>query len=62
MQIEILVLVDQFVLFDFLLTRIDHHIVRVVDDLLQIPQSEIEQIAHRTGQCLKEPYMGYGNR
>src|SRR5207253_1355938 len=38
-----------------LLARLDDDVVRVVDDLLEITQRDVEQVAHRTGQGLEEP-------
>src|SRR5207253_11011688 len=40
---------------DFLVARLDHDIVRVIDDLLEITQGDVEEIAHGAGQCLEEP-------
>src|SRR3954453_21737283 len=62
LEIQELVFVEQLVLGDFLLARIDDNVVRVVDDLLEITQSEIDEVPHRTRQSLEEPDVrdGYG--
>src|SRR3982750_1354809 len=62
LEIQELVFVQQLVLGDFLLARIDDDVVRVVDDLLEITQSEIDEVSHRRRQRLEEPDMrdGYG--
>src|SRR4051812_35050986 len=62
LQVQELVLVQQLVLGDFLLARIDDDVVRVVDDLLEVTQSEIDKVSHRTRQSLEEPDVrdGYG--
>src|SRR6266576_3669619 len=62
LEVEELVLIEQLVLDDVLLARVDDDVVRVVDDLLEIPQREIDEIPHRTRQSLEEPDVsdGYG--
>src|SRR3954466_2830845 len=62
LEVQELVFVQQLVLGDFLLTGIDDDVVRVVDDLLEITQSEIDEIPHRTRKSLEEPDVrdGYG--
>ena len=60
-SVEILVLVEQLVRCDFLLARLDDDVVRVVDDLLEITQRDVEQIAHRAGQRLEEPDVRDGH-
>src|SRR6185503_20203541 len=58
--IEIAILVEQLVLHDVLLARIDDDIVRVVDDLLEIAKREIHEVPHRTRKSLEEPDVGDG--
>ena len=60
-SVEVLVLVEQLVVLDFLLARLDDDVVRVVDDLLEITQRDVEQVAHRAGQGLEEPDVRDGN-
>src|SRR5689334_10071415 len=62
LHVEELVLIEQLIGGDFLLTRIDDDVVRVVDDLLEITQREIDEVPHRTRQSLEEPDVsdGYG--
>src|SRR5207237_2362408 len=62
LQVEELVLVEKLVVDDILLARVDDDVIRVVDDLLEITQSEVDQVAHRRGQSLEEPDVrdGYG--
>ena len=60
-RFEILVFVEELVDRDFLLARLDDDVVRVVDDLLEITQRDVEEIAHRAGQRLEEPDVGDGN-
>ena len=60
-EIQILVFVEELVDLDFLLARLDDDVVRVVDDLLEITQRDVEQIAHRAGQRLEEPDVRDGN-
>ena len=62
LQVEVLVLVEQLVRRDFLLARLDDDVVRVVDDLLEITQREVDEVAHRARQRLEEPDVrdGYG--
>src|SRR3954463_822427 len=45
-----------------LLAGIDNDVVRVVDDLLEITQRQIDEVSHRRRQRLEEPDMrdGYG--
>src|SRR5688500_18031591 len=54
-QFEVAILVEQLVHRAFLLARVDDDVVRVIDDLLEITQGDVEQIAHRAGQRLEEP-------
>src|SRR6266571_1689314 len=53
---------EKLILDDVLLARIDDYVIRVVDDLLEITQREIDQVAHWRGQSLEEPDVrdGYG--
>ena len=44
---EVLVLVQQLVLFDFLLAGIDDDVARVVDDPLEVPERDVDQVPHR---------------
>ena len=44
-----------------LLARLDDDVVRVVDDLLEITEREVEEIAHGAGQRLEEPDVRDGN-
>src|SRR5437868_6277817 len=62
LQVEELVLVEQLVLDDVLLAGVYDDVVRVVDDLLEITQREIDKVPHRTRQSLEEPDVrdGYG--
>src|SRR5205814_9530311 len=62
LQVEELVLVEKLILDDVLLARIDDYVVRVVDDLFEITQRQIDQVAHWRGQGLEEPDVrdGYG--
>ena len=46
-QREVLLLVEQLVRVDFLVARLDDDVVRVVDDLLEVTEREVEQVAHR---------------
>src|SRR5690348_4970757 len=59
---EILLLVQELIGRDVLLARLDDDVVRVVDDLLEITESDVEKVAHRTRQRLEEPDVrnGYG--
>ena len=59
-SVEVLVFVEQLVVLDFLLARLDDDVVRVVDDLLEITQRDVEQVAHRARQRLEEPDVGDG--
>src|SRR5207247_9042993 len=61
-QLEVAVLVEQLLLLHLLLARLDHHVVRVVDHPLQVPQRHVEQVAHRRGQGLEEPDVCHRHR
>ena len=58
---EILVFVEELVDRRFLLARLDDDVVGVVDDLLEIAQRDVEEVAHRAGQGLEEPDVRDGN-
>src|SRR6185436_2288531 len=62
LEVEEFVFVEQLVLNDLLLARIDDDVIRVVDDLLEITQREIDEVPHWTRQSLEEPDVsdGYG--
>src|SRR6267154_4101223 len=62
LQREERVFVEQLVCLNFLLAGIDDDVIRVVDDLLEITQRQVDEIAHRAGQRLEEPDVrdGYG--
>ncbi len=60
-QREVLLFVEELVGVDFLIAGLDDDVVRIVDDLLEIAQREVEEVAHRAGQRLEEPDMGDGN-
>src|SRR6202011_6296338 len=62
LQREERVLVEQLVRLNFLLASIDDDVIRVVDDLLEITQRQVDEIAHWAGQSLEEPDVrdGYG--
>src|SRR6266540_726030 len=49
------VLAEQLPLLYFLLARLDHHVIRVVDDALEVAQRHVEQVTHRRRQRLEEP-------
>src|SRR5450432_368129 len=61
-QIQKFILVEQLVRFDFLRARLDDDVVRVIHDLLEITERDVEQIAHGARQRLEEPDVrdGYG--
>src|SRR5687767_8331332 len=61
LQVEITILVEQLVLRDFLLSRIDDDVVRVVHDLLEVAQRQVHEVPHRTRKSLEEPDVGDGN-
>ena len=60
LDIEIAILVEQLILRDVLLARIDDDVVRVVNDLLEIAKREVHEVPHRTRESLEEPDMGDG--
>src|SRR5205823_10843438 len=62
LQVEELVLVQKLVLDHVLLARIDDDVVRVVDDLLEVTQRQIDEVSHWRRQSLEEPDVrdGYG--
>src|SRR4051812_31566163 len=47
---------------EILLTRIDDDVIRIVDDLLEIAERQVDEIPHRTRKSLEEPDVrdGYG--
>jgi hypothetical protein len=61
LEIEIAILVEQLILHDVLLARIDDDVVRVVDNLLEITKREVHEVPHGTRQSLEEPDVGDGN-
>src|SRR6266567_3615402 len=61
-QLQEAVLVQQLPLLHFLLARLDHHVVRVVDDALEVAQRHVEQVAHRRRQRLEEPDVRHRHR
>src|SRR3989449_1531727 len=61
-QLEEAILIQQLALLHFLLARLDHHVIRVVDHPLEIAQRHVEQVAHRRRQRLEEPDVRHGHR
>src|SRR5260370_203642 len=59
-QREVFVLVQQLALFDLMLARLDDDVVGVIDDLLEVTERDVEQVANRTGEGIEEPDMGNG--
>src|SRR5215510_5055634 len=60
-KVQILFFVEELVDLNVLVARVDDDVVRVIDDLLEITQRDVEQVAHRAGQGLEEPDVGDGN-
>src|SRR5258705_5520784 len=60
LQREECILVEKLVRGYFLLAWIDDDVVRVVDDLLEVTQRQVDEIAHWAGQRLEEPDVGDG--
>ena len=62
LQVEEFVFVEELVLDHLLLARIDDDVVRVVDDLLEVTQRQIDEVSHWRRQSLEEPDVrdGYG--
>src|SRR5262245_6544932 len=60
-KIQILFFVEELVDLNILVAGVDDDVIRVVDDLLEITQRDVEQVAHRTGQGLEEPDVRDGN-
>src|SRR5689334_4744137 len=60
-EVEVFVFVEQLVRRDVLLARLDDDVVRVIDDLLEITERDVEQVAHRAGQGFEEPDVRDGN-
>jgi hypothetical protein len=56
-QLVVLVLVQQLLILDFLVTRRRHHVAGVVRDLLQITQRHAHQVTELARQRLEEPDM-----
>src|ERR1051325_1154711 len=61
-EIQVFVFVQQLALFDLLLARLDDDVVGVIDDLLEITERDVEQIAHRARQRLEEPDVRHRHR
>src|SRR6266699_2019016 len=61
-QLEEAVFVEQLLVLHFLLARLDHHVIRVVDHPLEIPQGHVEQVAHGGRQRLEEPDVRHRHR
>src|SRR5881398_2319444 len=61
-ELQVAVLVEQLLLLHLLLTGVDHHVVRVVDHPLEIPQGHVEQVAHGRRQRLEEPDVRHRHR
>src|SRR5512140_1887183 len=61
-QVQEFIFVEELVRFDFLRAGLDDDVIRVIDDLLEITQRDVVQIAHRAWQRLEEPDVrdGYG--
>src|SRR5437773_1864579 len=56
------VFVEQLLVLHLLLPRLDHHVVRVVDHALEIPQGHVEHVAHGRRQRLEEPDVRHRHR
>ena len=56
-EIVVLVLIEQVEELQVLLTRMGHHVGRVIDDLLQIPERHPHQVSQLAGERLEEPDM-----
>src|SRR5437870_7798643 len=61
-ELEEAVLVEQLLVLHLLLARLDHHVIRVVDDPLEIAQRHVEQVAHGRRQRLEEPDVRHRHR
>src|SRR3989449_105637 len=61
-ELEEAVFVEQLLVLHFLLARLDHHVIRVVDHPLEIPQGHVEQVAHGRRQRLEEPDVRHRHR
>ncbi len=46
-EVQVLVFIEQLVLVDVLLARLDDHVARVVDDPLEIAERQVDQVPHR---------------
>src|SRR5205814_581337 len=60
LEIEVSIFVEQFILSDFLLARLDDDVVRVVNDFFEIAKREVHEIPHWTRKSLEEPDVGDG--
>ncbi len=60
-ELQILVLIQELVRANLLLPRLDHHVVRVVDDLLEVAQRDVQQVPHRARKRLEEPDVSHGH-
>ena len=58
-EVVVLILVEQIKELEVLLTRMRHHIGRIIDDLLQIPERHPDQVSQLAGERLEEPDMAY---
>src|SRR5688500_267928 len=58
LEIEITIFIEQLVLGDFLLTRLDDDVIGVVNDLLEITKRQVHEVPHRTRKSLEEPDVG----
>src|SRR5207249_1246684 len=61
-ELEVAIFVEQLLLLHFLLTGVDHHVIRVVDHPLQVPQGHVEQVPHGGRQRLEEPDVRHRHR
>src|SRR5207237_3575550 len=52
---EVFLLVQQLTRRDLLLTGLDDDVIRVIDDLLEVTQRDVEEVSHRARQRLEEP-------
>ena len=52
---EVLVLVQELVGLELLLAGLDDDVARVVDDPLEVPERDVDQVPHRRRQRLEEP-------
>src|SRR3954469_9850182 len=61
-EVEVFVFIEELVDRDVLVAWLDDDVIGVIDDLLEITERDVEEIAHGDGQCLEEPDVsdGYG--